>query len=64
MAEYREKYFWLVWTIATTMLAYFYFSLTLAIAFFLSGIIISSKCLAEDFLNLQEDDEKQNGKNH
>ncbi|GAM13934.1 hypothetical protein [Mesobacillus selenatarsenatis] len=64
MAEYREKYFWLLWTIATTMLAYFYFPLTLTITFFLSGIIISSKCLVEDFINHQEDAEKQNEKNH
>ncbi|MFT9596983.1 hypothetical protein [Mesobacillus sp.] len=64
MAENHEKYFWLLWTISTTMLAYFYLPLTLAITFFLSGIIISSKCLVEDFINLQEDAEKQNEKNH
>ncbi|ESU33815.1 hypothetical protein G3A_04020 [Bacillus sp. 17376] len=64
MAENREKYFWLLWTIATTMLAYFYFPLKLAITFFLSGIIISSKCLVEDFIYHQDDAEKQKKKNH
>lgn len=62
MADY-EKYFWLVWTIATSMLGYFYFPFTVTIAFFLSGMFISSKCLVEDFLTLQEED-KQNEKNH
>ncbi|MBT2641336.1 hypothetical protein J7I80_03715 [Bacillus sp. ISL-41] len=63
MAEDYEKYLWLVWTIATSLLAYYYFSFTVTIAFFLSGIIVSSKCLVEDFLTLREDD-KQNEKNH
>jgi hypothetical protein len=64
MAEHREKYFWLMWTIGTSLAAYFYFPLTVTITFFLSGIIISSKCLVEDFLDRQEEDEKQNEKNH
>ncbi|WLR56934.1 hypothetical protein LC048_08730 [Mesobacillus subterraneus] len=64
MAENREKYFWLLWTFATTMVAYFYFSLAFAITFFLSGIIISSKCLVENFINQQDEAEKQSEKNH
>ncbi|NKE06151.1 hypothetical protein [Mesobacillus selenatarsenatis] len=62
MADY-EKYYWLVWTIATSLFAYFYFPLTVTVAFFLSGMMISSKCLVEDFLILQEE-EKQNEKKH
>ncbi|MCM3574026.1 MULTISPECIES: hypothetical protein [Mesobacillus] len=64
MADEHEKYFWLVWTIATSMLAFYYFPFTVTIAFFISGIMISSKCLIEDFINLKQDDEKQNEKNH
>lgn len=64
MAEYHEKYFWLFWTIATSLIAYFYFPFIVTITFFLSGIFVSSKCLIEDFINLQQDDEKQNEKNH
>jgi hypothetical protein len=56
MADY-EKYFWLAWTVATSMIAYFYFPFTVTIASFLSGMFISSKCLVEDFLNLQEEEE-------
>lgn len=63
MADYHEKYFWLVWTIATSLLAYYYFPFMITIAFFLSGMMISSKCLVEDFITLHEED-KQNEKNH
>lgn len=63
MADKHEKYIWLLWTGATSLSAYFYFPFTVTISFFLSGIILSSKCLVEDFLNLQEG-EKQNEKNH
>lgn len=64
MADNREKYFWLLLAIATSLLSFHYFSLQATITFFLSGLIVSSKCLIEDFMKFQEDDEKQNEKNH
>lgn len=62
MADDQEKYFWLLWTIATSFLAYYFFSMTVTLSIFLAGIFISCKCLIEDFLQIKE--ENHNERNH
>ena len=65
MADYHEKYFWLVWTIGYFVVSILLFSVhRLQLHYFLSGFLICSKCLVEDYIYLQEEDEKQNEKNH
>ncbi|MCM3664873.1 hypothetical protein M3204_10685 [Mesobacillus subterraneus] len=59
MAKNRESYLWLLWMSASTLLAYFYLSITVTIALFLSGLIMVSKCLIEDFLRTQDDEERR-----
>jgi hypothetical protein len=55
MANHPEKYFWLMWMCATTFVSYILLSLTLTIAFFLSGLALVCKCLIEENLEMNED---------
>jgi hypothetical protein len=64
MADHLEKYMWLLWTIASSLMSFNYLSLEATIAFFLSGLIMSSKNLAEDFIKLHEEEDKPNERNH
>lgn len=64
MANHREKYLWLLWTCAASLLAYYYLTLAVTFAFFFTGLIIVSKCLIEDHLEEQEKIENQNERNH
>jgi hypothetical protein len=62
MAKNCGKYIWLLWMCGTTLFSYFYLSFTITIGFFLSGLIMVSKSLIEDFLD--GSDEQGNKSNH
>jgi uncharacterized membrane protein len=57
MAEHREKYLWLLLTVCSSLLSFHYLTYETTIACFLSGLIVSSKCLVEDFIRLDKDEE-------
>jgi hypothetical protein len=62
MAKNSGKYIWLLWMCGTTLFSYFYLSFTITIGLFLSGLIMVSKSLVEDFL--KGSDETKNNRNH
>ncbi|MBT2681014.1 hypothetical protein J7E38_18650 [Bacillus sp. ISL-35] len=57
MADHREKYLWLVLTVVFSLFSFHFFSYETTIACFLSGLLVSSKCLVDDFIRFHEDDE-------
>lgn len=58
MAKSKEIFFWLLWMMIATLYAYYYFSFTITIAIFLSGVIVISKIIVEDFLQAGEDEKR------
>lgn len=56
MANNLEKYFWLIWMSATTLMSYLFFSLAITIAFFLAGLAMVCKNMIEDYLAVYEDE--------
>lgn len=56
MGNKFEKYFWLIWMCATTILSYLIFTFTLTISFFLAGLALVCKCLIEESLNMSEEE--------
>ncbi|RSD25489.1 hypothetical protein [Mesobacillus subterraneus] len=64
MAEKGEKYFWLLWTVTTSLTAFHYVSLAVTFALFLAGLIVSSKCLMEEFLQNHEEKDSKQERNH
>ncbi len=57
MADHLEKYLWLLLTVVFTLLSFHFLTYETTIACFLSGLIVSCKCLVEDFIHYHEDEE-------
>jgi hypothetical protein len=56
MDDKHEKYLWLIWMCATSILSFLFFSFTSTISFFLAGLALVCKCLIEESLNTNEEE--------
>ncbi|WP_210366471.1 hypothetical protein [Bacillus sp. REN3] len=44
-----EKYLWLIWMTATTIISYFSFPISITASLFFAGLLTVCKCLVDEF---------------